>query len=295
MAVFTANFVAGLKPGPKIYEERDAGCPGLIIRVGQRGKKVWEVVVSRDGNRKRIRLGTFPDVSLAMARRLASEYKSAPAIHSQGMRVRDLWKMYSAERKPELRSFGDVEIVWRKWAEPLIGNVRLEDINMRHGAELIARVAKHSTPDRARKVIRYISPMLRFAAGRGLIPGNPWAGLAVPKGVEPRDRVLRAEEWLALWAWGQDTPYPWGALVRVLMLSAQRLGEVSGMRWDEIDDDVWAIPAARHKSKKRHEVPLSGALVDLIAFLLSTATNPAGELVKTCNLSHSVSGQSCDR
>jgi len=264
MAAFTDRFIKGLKPAAKFYEERDAGCPGLLIRVGQRGLKVWEVVVSHDGKRRRIRLGTYPDVSLAMARRLASEHKSAPAIYSAGRRVRDLWAMYRAEMKPSRRAFHSVENVWNKWGEPTIGAVRLDDLNMRHGAELIAEVLKHSTPDRARKVIRYLNPMLRFAAGRGLLPGNPWAGLHLPEGVAPRDRVLRAEEWRALWQWGQGAVYPWGPFLRVLMLSAQRLNEVAAMTWDELEGDLWAIPAPRHKSKRRHEVPLSAALVALI-------------------------------
>ena len=48
------------------------------------------------------------------------------------------------------------------------------------------------------------------------------------------------------------------------MLSAQRLSDVAGMRWSEIDGDVWTIPAARHKSKRRHEVPLSASLEAII-------------------------------
>jgi hypothetical protein len=146
MAVFTANFVAGLKPGPKIHEESDAGCPGLVIRVGQRGRKVWEVVVSRDGRRRRNRFGTFPDISLAMARRPASEHKSAPEIHLQGFRVSDLRAMYQAERKPKRRAFADVEKVWREWAQPRIGNLRLEVLTMRHGSELIAFGVEQAPP-----------------------------------------------------------------------------------------------------------------------------------------------------
>ncbi len=267
MAAFTDRFIKGLKPAAKFYEERDAGCPGLLIRVGQRGLKVWEVVVSHDGNRRRVRLGTYPDVSLAMARRLASEHKSGPTAYSTDLRVRDLWETYRAEFKPSRRAFDDVEKVWRKWAEPIIGNLRIEDINMRHGATLIAHVAKHSTPNRARTVIRYMSPMLRFAAGRGMIPGNPWAGLYLPEGASPRDRILSREEWLSVWEWGQGAPYPWGPFLRVLMLSAQRLGEVAGMRWDELEGDVWAIPAPRHKSQRRHEVVVSKALADIVGTL----------------------------
>lgn len=212
MATFTDKFIRGLKPAAKLYEERDAGCRGLVLRVGQRGLKVWEVVISRDGNRRRVRLGTYPDVSLAMARRLASEHKSGPTVHSQGFRVRDLFEMYRVEIAPRRRAFGDVEMVWNKWAEPVIGNIRLDDLNMRHGAELIAHVVKHSTPNRAQKVIRYLSPMLRFAAGRGLIPGNPWAGLHLPEGSAARDRVLSRAEWASVWGWAEGAAIPVGAI-----------------------------------------------------------------------------------
>jgi integrase len=300
MTAFTDKWLRGLKPGAAVYEERDSACPGLLIRVGRRAK-VWEVVASRDGKRRRIRLGTYPDVSLAMARRLATEHKAAPAIHSAGLRLRDLWQMYEAEKRPARRAFGDVEMVWKAWAEPMLGGVRLEDLNMRHGAELIAKVARQSTPNRARKVIRYLSPMLTFAAGRGLIPGNPWAGLHLPEGVERRDRVLSRAEWAAVWEWAEGQGYPWGPWLRALVLSAQRLTEVAAMRWAEIDGDLWTIPAERHKSKKRHEVPLSAALADLIvaqprhdAFVFSTmrgrAIVPGQKLLKRIQAETQTSG-----
>jgi integrase len=265
MTTFTANFLKGLKPGASRYEERDGGCPGLVVRVNADGSKVFEAIVTDGRLRRRVRLGTFPDLSLATARRRASEAKAAPTIHAGGRRVSDLWEAYKTEKQPTLRAWRDVEIVWRLWAEPKIGHVRIEDLNMHHGARLIEHVAAKSSPSRARKVIRYLSPMLAYAAGRGMIPGNPWAGLHLPEGSERRDRVLSRDEWLTLWRWAEAAPYPWGPFIRALMLSAQRLNEVAGMRWDEFDGDLWVIPAARHKSKRRHEVALSGALAALIA------------------------------
>ena len=92
MAVFTNNFLKGLKPAAQSYEERDAGCPGLLIRVGQRGKKVFEVVVTDGRKRRRVRLGTFPDVSLATARRRAADAKAAPEQHAGGKRMAELWE-----------------------------------------------------------------------------------------------------------------------------------------------------------------------------------------------------------
>lgn len=267
MPAFTDKFIRGLKPAPAHYEERDVACPGLLVRVGKRGDKVWEVVVSQDGRRKRHRIGTYPDVSLSMARRLATERKAAPAIHGGGLRVADLWAMYSAEMRDKRRAWRDVEQVWKLWAEPKVGRVRLGDLGLLHGADLISDVVRRSSPNRARKVIRYLNPMLRYAAGRGLIPGNPWAGLSLPDGVESRDRVLTLDEWRAIWQWAESEPYPFGHWLRFLMLSAQRLGEVAGLRWDELQDDVWAIPASRHKGKRRHEVPLSCALVAMLGEL----------------------------
>jgi len=264
LAVFTDRFIRGLKSAAERYEERDAGCPGLSLRVGVRGEKIWTVIAAQGGRRRRIRLGTYPDTSLAMARRLAAERRAAPHLHMAGLRMSDLWQMYEIETAASRRAFKDVQQVWAKWAAPIIGNVRLEDLTMSHGAELIAHVARHSSPNRARKVIRNLSPMLTFAAGRGLIPGNPWAGLHLPEGVGPRDRVLSRAEWASVWGWAEGQLYPWGPYMRALMLSAQRLSEVAGMRWAELDGDLWAIPAERHKSKKRHEVPMPGALAALI-------------------------------
>lgn len=264
MPVFTDRLIQGLKPGSVIYEERDLACPGLLVRVGKRGDKVWEVVVNRDGRRKRQRLGTYPEVSLAMARRMATERKATRATVVAGLRVSDLWERYSEEMRPRRRSFQDVEKVWQKWGEPNLGRVRLEDLGLLHGADLISEVIKKSSPNRARKVIRYLNPMLKFAAGRGMIAGNPWAGLSVPEGVPARERVLSSEEWMTLWDWSQSQSYPWGPWLSFLMLSAQRLTEVAEIEWGQISDGIWRIPSSSHKSKQQHEVPLSGALTNIL-------------------------------
>src|SRR5690606_19920192 len=44
-----------------------------------------------------------------------------------------------------------------------------------------------------------------------------------------------------------------------LILTAARSGEVRGAAWDEIQDDLWIIPASRMKAGREHRVPLTGA------------------------------------
>lgn len=41
------------------------------------------------------------------------------------------------------------------------------------------------------------------------------------------------------------------------VLTGARSGEVRGMRWDEVDGDVWTVPADRMKTRREHRVPLS--------------------------------------
>ena len=51
-----------------------------------------------------------------------------------------------------------------------------------------------------------------------------------------------------------------GALLKTLLLTAQRRDEVANMIWTEIGaDGIWTIPAERYKTKRSNHVPLSNA------------------------------------
>ena len=52
--------------------------------------------------------------------------------------------------------------------------------------------------------------------------------------------------------------------IKMLILTGQRRGEVAGMRWSEIDNGLWVIPAARMKMKSAHVVPLVPEVVSLL-------------------------------
>lgn len=53
------------------------------------------------------------------------------------------------------------------------------------------------------------------------------------------------------------------------ILTAGRTGEVIGARWEEIDGDVWTVPASRMKAGREHAVPLSDAATDILNQLRS--------------------------
>jgi integrase len=46
------------------------------------------------------------------------------------------------------------------------------------------------------------------------------------------------------------------SLLKLLLLTGQRNGEVAGAKWEEFDlrEKWWTIPGTRTKNKKRHQV-----------------------------------------
>ena len=55
--------------------------------------------------------------------------------------------------------------------------------------------------------------------------------------------------------------WPFGPLVQLLMLTAQREGEVASIRWSDVDFDtgIWTLTGDRTKAGRAHLVPLSSA------------------------------------
>jgi integrase len=82
----------------------------------------------------------------------------------------------------------------------------------------------------------------------------------------PRARVLTDKELKAVWDGSAALPDPGGPFVRLLIATGQRLREVANMSWAEVDlnNALWVVPAARMKSGKAHEVPLSSTALEIL-------------------------------
>ena len=86
---------ADLRPKDEGYEVRDDVVPGLILRIGKKGAKIWDVVVQTGPeSRKRIRLGTFPGLSVKDARKAAEAAKENTARPSRSRDVRTVGDLF---------------------------------------------------------------------------------------------------------------------------------------------------------------------------------------------------------
>lgn len=106
-----------------------------------------------------------------------------------------------------------------------------------------------------------------WAVKRGSLPANPWVATPRPLDRETaRERVLSDAETGTLYVAAGALDEPWGVLIRLLILTGQRRGEVAGMLWDELDlkAAVWRLPGGRTKNRQAHAVPLTAEAVALL-------------------------------
>jgi hypothetical protein len=83
---------------------------------------------------------------------------------------------------------------------------------------------------------------------------------------KPRDRVLSEDEIRQLWLRSSELGVECERIVKLCLVTAQRLGEVVGIQRTEVDltRRVWNIPGARTKNGHPHSVPLSRMALNLI-------------------------------
>jgi integrase len=111
----------------------------------------------------------------------------------------------------------------------------------------------------ARRARAYGSALYGWAMKRGLVAGNPFAGVPQESRDVQRDRVLTDTELAEVWSATGGLGWPWGPYFRVLLLTLQREAEVAGMRWAELAHDfaLWQLPASRTKNRKPHIIHLA--------------------------------------
>jgi len=272
----TAKTVEHLAPTDRRVEIRDTRLPGFGLRVSPSGQKTFFLCARIGTRQRRISLGVYPRTSLAEAREKALgalrslDAGNDPAIVPDRAQKRvedavsDFIERYA---KPKTRT-------WR------ITRMLLErELVARHRGRLIASLTRHDVlaiiDDAVARGVtlqanRILAAMRRFfnwCVERGLVEASPAQGIKPPTKERSRERVLSDDEVGNLARACHRAGYPFGHLFLALLLTGQRRGEVTGMRWSEIDFDqrVWRLPGERTKNGCAHSVPLADSMMALLA------------------------------
>ena len=195
--------------------------------------------------------------------------------HSGAATVRDLAAEYLSKKvRPELRSARAIERRLKKNCMPFIGDVTLADLHKRDVNRVIAPILARGKQVEAARVFEDVRAMIRWATAEGHLDFNPVEGMRKPAAKPPRTRVLTGAELAKLWN-GLPKALPRSRIVqdiiRLCLLTAQRVGEVAGIQPGEIDTKkrVWTVPAKRSKNSEPNTVPLTDAAFEIAKVLAS--------------------------
>jgi integrase len=285
----TAAALAALKPPSARREVPDGKVSGLFLIMQPSGAMSWAVRYRFAGRPRKFTIGPSPAIDLTSARGRALEALAQvaagfdPAQQKQAARAAAKDKQRSeldvVERvvadfierhaKPKTRDWRETERKLNKDVIPAWQGRRLSEIGKADVHALLDAMVDRGAPIGANRTFAQIRKMCNWAVQRGLIDRNPCDGLTPPSGEKARARVLANAELAVVWEAAGLIGFPFGPIVRLLILTGQRRDEVAGMRWEEIDLDrnVWTIPAERSKNRREHAVPLSDAAVAMIAAL----------------------------
>ena len=288
---FTYQYLKALKPNSKRYEIyddhrivnnklRDEGVPGLGIRVSPGGSKTFFYAYRRGATTNRVTIGKFPTVDLDYARGKAKEYAESLSEGKDPNRERNKAK---SERPVTLREYADrfqTEYVERKLkpssqrdykarlnrikASKLAG-MALPDIKRDQVRKFLKGIAKDQ-PINANRIHSILSKLFNEAMEDQLIPENPIKGMKKVANENERYVEYSDADIKEIWKAMHDEPESMQGVLKMLLMTGQRLGETSRMKWDHIDMEnaVWTIPKGETKSDRTHIVPLTDATMQVL-------------------------------
>ena len=286
--------IAGLKaPATGQIEIADGIIAGLRLRMGASGTKTYILRKRVQGKWLNVTIGRHgPSFTLANARRKARDLlvdveqgKSIarkPGAKRKGSKgvgtVAELYKIYLSQQiEGKKRSAKEFDRVFRIYIEPELGDRLADSITRSDVSRFVEKIAFErgkETLTMARIVYRHLSTFYSWALTRlEHLPANPCRDAWHPKPSEPRDRVLSDRELAALWEAAFEEGHPFGHVVQMLILTAQRRGEVLDATCDEFDlkGKVWTIPGDRAKNGKANVVPLSSQALAVVTEIFMTA------------------------
>lgn len=272
---------------------------GFGVSVLPSGKLSFFLLYRLNGQRKRIRFGTYPQTSLAAARSSATIARAKiaqgldPLAEREEQRNAARAAADEARRAPTVAEFaGEYLERWAKprkrtWRQdedklnrdvlPVLGRMKVRDVTRRDVVALLDRITDRGAPVQANLVLAVLRKMFAFAVARDVLDENPAAGIPKPSPTRPRERTLSDDELRAFLLVLDTAPMTTTtrAGLRMILLTGQRPGEVAGARWDELNlsAGLWHLPPERTKNGRAHTVPLSGAVLAILDELRAVATS----------------------
>ena len=107
----------------------------------------------------------------------------------------------------------------------------------------IAEARRAGSESRGRALAAALGKLFSWATQHRKVETNPALGMFRPKPAQSRERVLSDAEVKAVWQTAGEVGFPFGQVVKLLLLTAQRRDEIAAMTWSELSDDSGLEPS----------------------------------------------------
>jgi integrase len=276
----------GVKPKAKSFKLADGeGLHVLVMPAGNDGKPggamYWRYNYRTAGRAKTMALGTYPEITLKIARerhyaaativqtgadplaqrrveKVQAEVQATAAITFGAMADQWLITMVPKDRRASKTSTRDERMV--RYLKAAMGDVALPDLRVSHLADLLTKYENAGKYETRVRIQGAAISIMGFAVGRGKIGQNPFVGVKFTAAFTapantPRPAVTDPEAFGHLlrkvqYYEGRDDNLT-GYALELLTLAWPRPGDVAQAEWAhfDLDNAKWAIPFDRLKQR----------------------------------------------
>lgn len=269
----------------------DSGLTGLVLRVSRghnkaEGTKTWRALYYvKDAGKtkpKTHKLGRYPHLSLKAARDKARDFLADPqkalakAAEGSFKQVAEAFLKRHVEANG-LRSEAEIRrclirYVYPKWQDRSFDEIRRGDV-----AALLDEIEDKNGARQADYVLAVVRKLCHWYQARNEHYSTPIVfGMRRTKSADrERRRILSDDEIKAAWRLAPEIHPTYGAIVKLLLLTAQRRDKLATMRWDDIDkQSVWTIQSEDREKGNAERLRLPKLAVEIIDSLPRIDGNP---------------------
>ncbi len=266
----------------------DSDIKGLGLRITASGNRSFILNYRIDGRERRYTIGPYGEYTLLHARKRAGELRRMVERGEDplGQRVdartaptiADMCQRFCEDHLPKLRpkTREEYEAIINTRILPAMKHLKVDAVTFSDVDDLHRKITK-SAPYRANRMVNVLSKMFSLSMRWGWRTDNPCVGVERNQEAK-RHRYLSVDEIARLSTALAEHPDQQAAnIIRLLLLTGARRGEVQGARWDQLDlaTGVWTKPGATTKQKTEHRVPLSAPAMQLLVELRNKADDDA--------------------
>lgn len=280
--------VRKIKPLEK--KKRYSDEKGLYLEVTPAGGRFWRLKYRFNGRESTLTIGSYPETSLAQARRARDEARiqlynniDPNAVKNGRLQQMDESTLFKAlamewmeDRKAVIKEntyLRDLS-VFEKDLFPALGDLPIDQIKGKDVLACAKKIEERGAQEMAKRSIPLAGRIFRFAIRKGLIENDPTPHLQEalkPRKIKHMARLDISEfpPFLERMDRYHGNPVIKTAL-QLMTLTFVRTAELRMMEWDEIDfeNKLWRIPAEKMKMALPHLVPLSRQAIELLESLL---------------------------